>query len=174
MRFIAAVVFCLLLATPLNGQKGKREPLTEAQVDQIRETGINPDARVALYTKFLNEHADKIKELTSRVHSPARTSRLDDELQDFTALMDELGSNLDIYSDRKADIRKALKALNEGTGRWLGVLHALPGELGFDLSRKEAIESGEDLTEQAKRLDLELTEYFKLHKERSGQDREEP
>ncbi len=62
--------------------------------------------------------------------------------------MDELGSNLDEYSDRKADMRKALKPLNEASQRWLGILRALAGEPAFELSRKEAIESADDLADQ--------------------------
>lgn len=158
----------------LHGQKEKREPLTGPQIEQIREAGIYPVDRVNLYTKFLNEHADTIKSLTNRGKSGSRVQRLDGELQDLTALMDELGSNLDVFSDRKADIRKALKPLSEDTQRWLGILRALPGEPGFDLARKEAIESGEDLADQAKRLLAEQTEYFNLHKDEQGQDRAEP
>jgi len=179
VRRLAAVLLCLvlaspLLAQPLFGQKEKREPLTGAEVEQIREAGIYPTDRVNLYTKFLNEHADTIKGLTNRGKSASRSKRLDDELQDFTALMDELGSNLDVYSDRHADIRKSLKPLTEATERWLGILRALAGESGFDLARKEAIESGEDLADQAKRLLAEQTEYFNLHKDEQGQDRAEP
>src|ERR1035441_4344644 len=122
---LSAVLLC---SVAVLAQKEKREPLTEAQVDQIREAGIYPNDRINLYTKFLNEHADTIKGLTNRAKSGARSHRLDGELQDFTALMDELGSNLDVYSDRKADIRKALKVLTDATPRWLGILHALPGE----------------------------------------------
>ena len=88
--------------------------------------------------------------------------------------MDELGDNLDMYSDRHADIRKSLKPLAEDSPRWLGILRALAGEPGFDLSRKEAIESGEDLADEAKRLLQEQTEYFNLHKDEQGQDRAEP
>jgi hypothetical protein len=174
MRCFSAVLVCLLLSAPLLGQKEKREPLTEAQIEQIREAGIDPDERVYLYTKFLNEHADVIKGLTNRAKSAARARRLDEELQDFSALMDELGSNLDVYSDRHADIRKSLKQLTEATPRWLGNLRALAGEPEFDLARKEAIESGEDLADQAKRLLTEQTDYFNLHKDEKGQDRAEP
>jgi hypothetical protein len=163
-----------LLAQPLRAQKDKPEPLNDKEIEQIREAGIDPNERVSLYTKFLNEHADTIKSLTNRAKSPARGRRLDDELQNLTALMDELGSNLDVFSDRHADIRKALKPLNEAAPRWLGTLRALAGEPGFDLARKEAIESGEDLTDQAKRLLTEQTEYFDLHKDERGQDRAEP
>jgi hypothetical protein len=67
-----------------------------------------------------------------------------------------------------------LKPLTEATQRWLGILRALAGEPGFDLARKEAIESGEDLAEQATRLLQEQTDYFKLHKDEAGQDRAEP
>lgn len=155
-------------------QKEKREPLTGPEIEQIREAGIFPDERVGLYTKFINEHAEAIKALTLRAKSGARAQKLDGELQDLTALMDELGSNLDIYSDRKADIRKALKGLNEAAPRWLGIMRALAGEPGFDLSRKEAIESGEDLTGQAKRMLTEQTDYFNLHKDEKGQERAEP
>jgi len=88
--------------------------------------------------------------------------------------MDELGENLDVYSDRKADIRKALKGLNDAAPRWVGILRALAGEPGFELSRKEAIESVEDLADQAKRLLTEQTDYFNAHKEEQGQDRAEP
>ena len=174
MRFCAAILACLFWALPLHAQKEKREPLTAAQIEEIREAGIDPDGRVKLYAKFLDEHADLIKGLANRAKSAARSRRLDDELQDFTALMDELGDNLDVFSGRKADIRKSLKPLTEATQRWLGILHALAGEPGFDLARKEAIESGEELAEEAKRLLQEQTEYFNLHKDEAGQDRAEP
>ena len=169
--FIALGLLCSL---PLLAQKQKREPLTEAQVDQIREAGVDPDARIKLYTKFLDEHADVIKSLTNRARGAARSRRLDDELQDFTALMDELDSNLDLYSERKADLRPSLKSLNEATPRWLGILRVLAGEPGFELARKEAIESGEDLADEAKRILTEQTEYFKQHKDEQGQERAEP
>jgi hypothetical protein len=174
VRCFAAILACLLVAAPLRAQKEKREPLTEAQIDQIRETGLDPNARVVLYTKILDEHAETIKGLASRVRSPGRSRRLDDEVQDFTALMDELGSNLDVFSKRKSDIRKALKPLTEATERWLETLRALAAEPAFNLALKEAIESGEDLAGQAKTLLADQTEYFKLHKDQQGQERAEP
>jgi hypothetical protein len=177
LRPVVPILVCLsviLVAQPLLAQKEKREPLTSAEIEEIREAGIAPIDRVKVYSRILNEHADTIKGLTNRGKSSSRAQRLDQELQDFTALMDELGENLDVYSDRHADIRKSLKPLNEDAPRWLGILRALAGEPGFDLSRKEAIESGEDLADQAKRLLSEQTEYFNLHKDEQGQDRAEP
>jgi hypothetical protein len=174
MRTLTPILLSLLLAAPLCGQKVKREPLNETQQEQIAEAGIDPVARVDLYVKFLNARADVIKGLTPRGHSNARSYRLDNELQDLAALMDELGSNLDLYSDRKADIRKSLKGLSEGVQRWQAILNGLPSEPGFELSRRDALESSKDLSEQAKQLTSDQTAYFDLHKDEKGQDREEP
>lgn len=178
-RCLTAMLVCVALAAPLFAQpllaqKDKPEPLNDKEIEQIREAGIDPNERVSLYTKFIFEHAEVIKGLTNRAKSAARSQRLDNELQNLTALMDELGSNLDALSDRRADIRKSLNKLNEIAPRCLGTLRALAGEPSFDLSRKEAIESGEDLTDEAKRLLTEQTEYFKIHKDEQGQDRAEP
>ncbi len=174
VRLLVLALLFFPLAVSLPAQKEKRQPLTEAQIEQIREAGIDPSGRIALYTKFLNEHAEVIKSLTNRAKSAARSKHLDDELLDFTALLDELGDNLDQYADRKADLRPALKPLNEAAPKWLGILRALAGEPGFDLSRKEAIESGEDLADQAKRILSEQTDYFNIHKDEKGQQRSEP
>jgi hypothetical protein len=174
MRAPILMLLSLLLAAPVSGQKQKREPLTETQQDQIAEAGIDPVARVDLYVKFIDARADTIKGLTSRGHSSARSYRLDNELQDFSALLDELGDNLDLYSDRKADIRPSLKKLNDGIERWQAILNSLPSEPGFELSRRDAIESSNDLAAQAKQLTADQTAYFAAHKDEKGQDRAEP
>lgn len=162
---------CLPSGTRLYAQHVRTAALTETEAEQVREASIYPEERVKLYTKFLEERADKIRDLTNRPKSGQRVLKLDDTLQDFTLLMDEMGSNLDQYSDRHSDIRKALKQLTEATPRWLSILRVLPGENGFDLSRKEAIESGEELADQATRLLHEQNDYFATHKDERGQER---
>src|SRR5579864_5282913 len=109
LRWVVMLAVVGGYAVTCAAQKEKREPLTGPQVEQIREAGIYPDDRINLYTKFIGEHAETIKSLTTRGKSASRAHRLDDELLDLTALMDELGSNLDEYTDRKADLRKSLK-----------------------------------------------------------------
>lgn len=174
LRFSVLALLLLASCSLLSAQRERRQPLSEAQVDKIREAGVYPAERIRLYTQFLDERADTIKGLTNRAKSPARGKRLDDELLDFTALLDELASNLDQYSERKADLRPGLKKLNESCPRWVGILRALPGEPVFDEARKEAIEAGEDLQQDAKRLLDEQTAYFETHKDARGQEREEP
>jgi hypothetical protein len=172
--FAVALVISCIFVPCARSQKGHHDPLTEAQVEKIREAGIYPNERIKLYTEFVGDHVNNVKSLTNRGKSDARAKRLDTELQDVTTLMDELGSNLDEYSDRHADIRGALKTLADESRQWLTTLRALAGEPPFDLSRKEAIEAGEDLADQAQRLLREQTDYFALHKEEHGQERAEP
>lgn len=174
MRTLTTSLLALLLAAPLHAQRQKPEPLTDAQQEKIAEAGIDPVARVDLYVKFLNERADTIKGLIPRAHTAARGSRIDGELVNFTALMDELDDNLDVFSDRKADIRKSLKGLNESIERWQGILKDLPSEPAFEISRRDAIESSSDLADQAKKITADQTAYFDLHKDEKGQDRYEP
>ncbi len=174
MRALASIVISLLISAPLAAQKDKPEPLTDAQQDQIAEAGIFPVVRVGLYIKFLDEHSDTIKGLIPRAHTEARVRRLNGELQNFSALMDELGDNLDVYAERKADIRKALKPLSEGVARWQESLHGLPSEPGFELSLKDALDSANDLSDLAKQLTADQEAYFKAHPDEKGQDRYEP
>jgi hypothetical protein len=170
----AATIVCVLASASVSAQKQKREPLTEKQQEEIAEAGIDPVARVDLYVKYLNEHADTIKGLTKRAQSPARGSRIEGELEDFTALMDELSENLDVFAGRKADIRKSMKPLAEGIKQWLEILNALPKERAFGVALDEAIESGNDLDAQAKQIRNDQDAYFKANPGEKGQDRYEP
>ena len=178
MRTMMAMAFALFFSSVISvhsfAQKEHRQPLNEVQIEKIREAGVEPDVRIKLYAQFVGEHVETIKGLTPRIRSSARAKRMDDELQDLTTLMDELGSNLDQYGERKADLRKSLKSLSEQTKQWLETLKAIPNEQGFDLSRKEAVESGKDLADQVAQMLKEQTEYFDLHKDEKGQERAEP
>jgi hypothetical protein len=171
---VSLLIVSLFGTAPLHAQKEKPEPLTPAQQDQIAEAGIFPVVRVGLYVKFLDEHSDTIKGLITRAHTTARIQRLNGELEDFAALADELDDNLDVYSERKADIRKSLKGLNEGIARWQAILHALPSEPGFELSLKEAFDSVGNLSDQAKQISTDQEAYFKAHPDEKNQDRYEP
>lgn len=174
MRTLSAILFSLLIAAPLAAQKEKPEPLTAAQQDEIGEQGDNPVARIELYVKFIDDRSDAIKGLTTRAHTAARIERLNGELENFAALIDELDDNLNVYSGRKADIRKSLKGLNAGIASWQAVLHALPSEPGFELSLKEALDSIGDLSDSAKQITIDQDAYFKAHPDEKGQDRYEP
>jgi hypothetical protein len=174
LRSIAAVLACLLVSAPLLAQELKNDPLTKEETEKIKMLGIEPNRRIGYIVDILNDRAKSIQDLTKRAPTPARDSLLDTKLQNFTAIMDELGDNMDEYGDRKADLRGSLKTLNDSTPRWMTILHSLAGTPAFDVSRKEAIESLEDLTDQGQRLLAEQEAYFKAHPKEKGQQRAEP
>ena len=174
LRVVARLALIIIpLAILLPAQKDQREPLTEAQQDQIAEAGIDPDARIGLYTKFANEHAQVIESVGKRTEK-GRGRRLDSELQGFAALIDELASNLDEFGGRKADIRKALKGLNDDVPKWQAILKGLPIDPISEIAQNDAAEALGDLASDLKQLTADQDAYFKEHKDASGQDREEP
>ena len=174
-RYVTVGLVCLLCfgARFASAQRDRREPLTEAQQDQLAEAGIEPGGRIALYTKFASEHASRIEALGKRSEG-GRGQRLEGELEDFTALVDELASNLDQYGDRKADLRKGLKVLTEAVPKWQGILRGLPRDREDAIALTDAIDTVNDLAVQAKELDEEQEKYFKEHPDRKDQEREEP
>lgn len=172
-RLPAACLFSLVLAGPLWAQRNQVDPLSPSQQDKIAEAGIDPDIRISLYTKFLNEDADIIRRLVNR-REQGRGRAMDNQLQKFSALTDELASNLDEYGSRKADLRKSLKSLDESVPRWQELLKSLPNDNAFQISRNSALDSVKDLADQTKELTADQESYFKEHKKAKGQQRSEP
>ena len=167
---VVAIVALIGLSAPLHAQRQARDPLTPAQAEEIAKAGIDPEQRVHLYTKYLDERANTIESLAKRADTRARNDQIANDLEDFADLMDELGSNLDVYSDRKADIRKMLKPLDEAIQHWRAILNGLPTESALDLARTDALDSSNDLADQAKQMMQNQDQYFKENKKEAGQD----
>lgn len=172
--FAAFSIFLLLWpASGLRAQQNQPDPLTDAQQQAIAAAGINPPARIELYVKYLNERANAIKNLIPR-REAGQGRRMDSELQAFSALVDELASNLDEYGGRMADLRKALKPLNESIAHWQALLKNLPSDPFYEISRDDARDAVNDLADQAKQLTTTQIQYFKEHPKAKNQEREEP
>ena len=115
MRF-ASFVFSalLLLASVLPAAAQKRDPLTESESDQIAELSQEPDKRIKLLLKFIQARVATIDQLEGDPRMAAdRGKQVHDLLEDLTSLIDELDDNIDEYTEKKADIRKALKDVIE-------------------------------------------------------------
>lgn len=172
-RFCAACLLSMILTAPLGAQRNQVDPLSPSQQEKIAEAGIAPDIRIGLYTQFLNEDAEIIGRLVNR-RERGHFLAMDTLLQKFSALAEELSSNLDEYGERKADLRKSLKTLNQAVPRWEKLLKSLPDNSTIQISRNSAMESLSDLADQSKKLSADQDTYFKEHKKAKGQDREEP
>lgn len=107
----------LLLLLTLSASARKRDPLTEAEADQLREVAQEPYKRLQLYIKFTEARLTAIDELrTDPKQLQGRGRKVHDLLEDFTALLDEINDNLDTYQGRpltKADRKEFHKGLKE-------------------------------------------------------------
>jgi hypothetical protein len=168
---LAGVIVCALAAT---AQREHHDPLTEPEIEKVREAGIDPSLRIKLYAGFVKDHVETVVALSKRIPSVARDKQMDQALEDVSSLIDELGSNLDQYGDRKADLRPALKELAKDSPEWLAELKAIQPASIYRLSLEDATDAESDLVDQSAEMLKDQTAYFKLHKKEKGQERAEP
>lgn len=116
MKSIVAVVLAVMIAAPLMGAQRRlgHDPLTPAEVDQLRDTAVEPNQRIKLYVEFARRRMTSIDQVIADPKVKDRASQIHDLLQDFATLMDEIGDNLDMYNGQQWDIRKSLKLVIEG------------------------------------------------------------
>lgn len=175
--FAVLLVLCaagLPCAVSLAAQQNQHDALTKEEIEKIKDLGTEPNRRIGYFVDILNDRADDLRALAKRAPTPARDARFDSGLQNFSSILDELGDNLDEFGDRDADLRGALKTLNDDCPKWLTLLNSLPASPAYDISRQAALESLQDLADQAKALLTQQDAYFKAHPKEKGQQRAEP
>ena len=111
------IMLCLISSTG-PAQTRARDPLTDAEVDQMREAADFPDKRLALMIRFAKERIAMIGILRSDPPSETRPKQIHDYLQDFIAILDETDDNIDMYGSHHSDMRKGLKLLIEADSEW--------------------------------------------------------
>jgi hypothetical protein len=101
--------------------------LTPAEVDQLRDTAMEPDRRLKFYVQFARERLAKVEQVhaDSKLSPQERATQTHDRLSDFVDLYDELNDNIDTYIDRKNDIRKPLKAVIDADAEFQKRLKAI-------------------------------------------------
>ncbi len=166
---------CLLLSLLVVGglavsirAQAQDDTLTEDEVQEIRDNKTNPNERIKLYLKFIDQRLDAIKQLAGPGKSQKEKAQIHDKFDEFTRLCDELQDNLDTYNDAHADIRKSLKDLVADTARWPTVLNAVGSDPGFDFSQKTALEAARSATDEAHQMSLDQQVYFEVHKKERG------
>ncbi|HLW53437.1 MAG TPA: hypothetical protein VKW06_11385 [Candidatus Angelobacter sp.] len=94
----------------------KRDPLTEAEADELRQVAQEPYKRLKLLIKFAEARLTSVDEVRADPKEAAgRGKKIHDLLEDFTALIDEMNDNLDVYQGRpltkddRKDFHKGLK-----------------------------------------------------------------
>ncbi len=147
MKIAAKVMFLLLLLSVAAAAK-RRDPLTEAEIDQLREAAMDPYNRIKLMVKFTEARLVAIDQVRVDPKLAAeRGKQIHDLLEDFTSLLDEINDNLDQYEGRplnKESVKqyhKGLKELIEADARFDLKLRTLKSAAETDpVTKKEAPE----------------------------------
>ena len=120
----ALFALSLLLAAAAAGQR-QNDPLTGPEIEQLRDTALQPEARLKLYVKFARARLASVEQARSDPKVEDRGQAVHDRLQDFLDVYDELNDNVDTYADRKWDLRKPLKFVLEADTEFQAKLRAL-------------------------------------------------
>jgi uncharacterized coiled-coil DUF342 family protein len=169
----ACVILLLLLAAGASAQR-RHAPLTQSEIDQIRDASWEPQQRLALYLKFARARLVSLELMRSDPKTKDRPRQTHDKLDEFVLVYDELNDNIDTYVDRKDDIRKPLKMIIEADTEFLAKLLALRDAAGvppeeakqYEFILTNAIETLDTSTEDHRKLLAEQEEAAK-HKKKS-------
>lgn len=166
----AIFLVALLFGCVGYGAQQRRDPLNEKEVDEMRESADLPDKRLELMVKFTRARMTTVDQLRANGKTAKdRPMQIHDLLEDFTALLDEIEDNVDMYGSHKADMRKGLTLLVEANSEWQLQLRRLkeqspPEELNqYSFVLTNATDAVKDIADDARQ---ELQEQNELAKQK--------
>jgi hypothetical protein len=162
----------LSLMTVAASAQRHRDPFTQSEVDQIRDTSWEPRERLALYVKFARARLVGLEQMRSDPKTKDRPRQTHDKLDDFLLIYDELNDNIETYVGRRDDIRKPLKLIIDADTEFQAKLRALKdapdvstGELGhYEFVLSNALDTLDTSAEDHRKLLTEQEEAAKHRK----------
>ncbi len=140
-----------------------QDALSQAEIEQLRDTNRMPNERVLAFVKFLDERSETIRNLVTKPRRPGREQDIHDAMEQFVSIADNLEDNLNEYSTRHRDVRKALPKLLRAIDRWSSIIKSPPDDDAYNVSRKLTLESIRDLREDTEHLIEEQRVWFAAH-----------
>jgi len=172
MRTSLALVLVLVTFAQLGLAQRRSDPLTQPEIDQLRDTAVEPELRMKLYVQFARARLVSLEQMRSDPKTTDRAHQTHNMLADFVGVYNELNDNLDNFVERRSDLRKALKWVIEGDTEFQAKLRALKddarttpqeaSEYQFVLS--DAIESVDNAAQDHRKLLDEEQEAWKHKK----------
>jgi hypothetical protein len=165
-------VLMLLAAVPAFAQS-KKDPLTDQQIEDVREAGDQPLQRIKLFVGYVDERAKGIHTINADPIAQNKGVRLHNLMEEFTRLSDELQDNMDNFDQQHADLRKVLKEIVDKTGEWGTILNEPKPSPQYDFSRKTAIDANQSAHETAVQMLADETKYFIEEKKKEKEQEKE-
>src|SRR5581483_4265305 len=115
---VLSLLFVGVTAIPCPAQHADLAP---AEVDQLRDSMMEADTRLKLFVKFARARLDALNQVRTdpKITAAERPAQTHEKLQDF----------VDIYDDRKDDIRKPLKVVIEADAEFQARIKAFQDSL---------------------------------------------
>jgi hypothetical protein len=163
----------ILLAIGPAFAQSKKDPLTDQQIEDVREAGDQPLQRIKLFVGYVDERAKGIHTINADPIAQNKNLRLHDLMEEFTRLSDELQDNMDNFDQQHADLRKVLKEIVDKTGEWGTILNEPKPSPQYDFSRKTAIDANQSAHETAVQMLADETKYFAEEKKKEKEQEKE-
>ena len=162
----------MLVLCPLVVAQHRNDPLTPAEIDQLRDSAVEPEQRMKLYVQFARARLVALEQMRSDPKVTNRGQQTHQMLEDFLAVYDELNDNLDNFESRKSDLRKALKYVIEGDTEFQAKLRALKDDAraskqeasDYQFILSNALDSVDNSAEDHRKMLTEQQEMWKHRK----------
>ena len=181
MNRLLLVLACFAAIQPCRAQEHKHDPLSDLEIDQLRDSAQEPEIRLKLYVSFARTRLEKMQQIQTDPKATDKDQQILAALEDFTDIYDELDDNVDTFDDRGDDLRKALKPVIEADTEFGSKLRAFrlalansPKELQvFDFQLGTALDAVDSAAKDHRDLLAEQEVKFKDKKEKSHKNRGE-
>jgi hypothetical protein len=165
------LLFVFPLAARLSAQR-RDDPLNPLEIDQLRDAMLDPDERLKLYVKFSRDRLTKLEQMRADPKTTERGLHTHDLLQDFLTIYEELDDNVEMYFDRKNDIRHPLRMIIEADTEFQSRLRALKDSANADPKEAkqyefvlgDALDTVDSSAEDHRKTLSEVEDYMKRKK----------
>jgi hypothetical protein len=173
IRILVKLTVLLALVLPAFAQR-RPDPLTPEEIDQLRDTAVEPEKRMKLYVDFARTRLVALEKLRSdpkTTDRPAQTHRM---IEEFLTIYNELDDNLENFEARKSDLRKALKTVIEGDTEFQAKLRGLKDDPraskeeanDYQFVLSDAIETVDSGAEDHRKMQVEQEQIWKQQKKK--------
>ncbi len=157
MLLVAAMTTVALSARRVQAQEEKKDYLTDAEGDRIRDA-VTPPERMKLFVEFAGDRLKKFQyELTRTVPEGRRAEILNGLLNAYAGCIDDAADQIEVAREKQVDIRASLKIMQTKGKEFLEALQKInEGGPEYDTYKdtlQDAIEGTQDaLTDVDKAL----------------------
>jgi hypothetical protein len=155
MLFLASIVSAGP-AGAANAAPQKKEYLSEAEADKIRDAGAT-GPRILLFATFASDRIKKLQYEFAHI-DPAdkkRTDRLNGLINGYTGCIDDAADLIEIGIEKQQDIRDGVKAMQLGIKEFLPYLQGLaangPERETYKSNLDDAIEATQDASKDVEK-----------------------